>query len=207
VRASQLRRLGVVPEPLPADAVQVAGWLVSGRQLTIWRQALLDALSNLPHGMSPDEAARTTGLPDPALLPAVATEPIVMRGGRILLERPLPERLRPALDALRRDLTDAPFRAPAAERLRELGLDRAAVALLAREGHLLTLGEGVVLLPGADDVARDVLARLPQPFTTSRARQALDTSRRVVLPLLAHLDRTGRTVRLPDDSRRVRGAG
>jgi selenocysteine-specific elongation factor len=25
----------------------------------------------------------------------------------------------------------------------------------------------------------------------------------VVLPLLAHLDRTGRTVRLPDDTRRV----
>jgi len=48
-----------------------------------------------------------------------------------------------------------------------------------------------------------VLAGLPQPFTTSQARQALDTSRRVVLALLAHLDRTGRTVRLPDDTRRV----
>ncbi|HET9630943.1 MAG TPA: SelB C-terminal domain-containing protein, partial [Terrabacter sp.] len=63
---------------------------------------------------------------------------------------------------------------------------------------------GVVLLPGADDTAYDVLGALPQPFTTSQARQALGTSRRVVLPLLAHLDRTGRTVRLPDDTRRVR---
>jgi selenocysteine-specific elongation factor len=49
------------------------------------------------------------------------------------------------------------------------------------------------------------LSSLAQPFTTSEARQALQTSRRVVLPLLAHLDRTGRTVRLPDDRRRVRG--
>ncbi|HET6938155.1 MAG TPA: SelB C-terminal domain-containing protein, partial [Nocardioides sp.] len=43
------------------------------------------------------------------------------------------------------------------------------------------------------------------PFTTSAARQALGTSRRVALPLLAHLDRTGRTVRLADDTRRLRG--
>ncbi|MFC6713508.1 SelB C-terminal domain-containing protein [Branchiibius cervicis] len=38
----------------------------------------------------------------------------------------------------------------------------------------------------------------------STARQALGTSRRVVLALLAHLDATGATVRLPDDRRRVR---
>ena len=48
------------------------------------------------------------------------------------------------------------------------------------------------------------LAALEQPFTTSQARTALGTSRRVVLPLLAHLDRTGRTLRLPDDRRRLR---
>jgi selenocysteine-specific elongation factor len=61
-----------------------------------------------------------------------------------------------------------------------------------------------VLLPGADEAAYAVLSALPQPFTTSQARQALGTSRRVALPLLAHLDRTGRTVRLADDTRRVR---
>jgi selenocysteine-specific elongation factor len=62
----------------------------------------------------------------------------------------------------------------------------------------------VVLGPTADDVATSRLAELPQPFTVSQARQALGSSRRVVLPLLAHLDRRGRTVRLPDDTRRVR---
>jgi len=49
-----------------------------------------------------------------------------------------------------------------------------------------------------------ILSGLDQPFTTSEARQAFETSRRVALALLAHLDRTGRTVRLPDDRRRVR---
>ena len=49
-----------------------------------------------------------------------------------------------------------------------------------------------------------MLRQLPQPFSTSEARQALGTSRRVALPLLDHLDRAGLTVRLPDDRRRVR---
>jgi selenocysteine-specific elongation factor len=55
-------------------------------------------------------------------------------------------------------------------------------------------------------VALERLAGLPQPFSASQARAALGTSRRVALPLLAHLDRTGRTVRLPDDRRRLRSA-
>ena len=73
----------------------------------------------------------------------------------------------------------------------------------AKAGLLLRVAPGIVLLPGADDLARDALAGLPQPFTASEARQRLGTSRRVVLPLLDHLDRTGRTRRLPDDRREV----
>ena len=70
---------------------------------------------------------------------------------------------------------------------------------------MLRVAPGVVLLPGADDQAVQRLEGLEPPFTTSAARQALGTSRRVALPLLAHLDRTGRTVRLADDTRRLRG--
>jgi selenocysteine-specific elongation factor len=108
------------------------------------------------------------------------------------------------LRAVRADLEGDPFRAPDTERLATLGLDRVTLARLAREGQVLLLADSVVLLPGADDDAARLLSRLDQPFTTSEARQALGTSRRVVLPLLAHLDRTGRTVRLHDDTRRVR---
>jgi selenocysteine-specific elongation factor len=70
---------------------------------------------------------------------------------------------------------------------------------------VLRIAPGVVLLPGADEQALAVLAELDPPFTASAARQALGTSRRVALPLLSHLDKTGRTVRLADDTRRLRG--
>ena len=51
-----------------------------------------------------------------------------------------------------------------------------------------------------------VLAALPQPFTTSQARQALGSTRRVVIPLLEHLDGRGWTERLDTDHRRVVGS-
>jgi selenocysteine-specific elongation factor len=61
-----------------------------------------------------------------------------------------------------------------------------------------------VLAPGADAQAAAILATLPQPFTTAQARQALDTTRRVAIPLLEHLDRSSVTRRLPDDRRELR---
>jgi selenocysteine-specific elongation factor len=60
-----------------------------------------------------------------------------------------------------------------------------------------------VLPPDAAGRAATVLAGIPQPFTLSQARQALGTSRRVAVPLLELLDRTGVTERLPDDRRRL----
>ena len=68
---------------------------------------------------------------------------------------------------------------------------------------MLRVADGVVLLPGADDRAVEVLRALPQPFTTSEAREALGTTRRVVLPLLATWTAPAARVRLPDDRRRV----
>jgi selenocysteine-specific elongation factor len=68
---------------------------------------------------------------------------------------------------------------------------------------VLRVADGVVLLAGADRRAAEVLGGLPQPFTTSEARQALRTSRRVVIPLLELLDRGHLTRRLPDDRRTV----
>src|SRR5207244_798254 len=62
----------------------------------------------------------------------------------------------------------------------------------------------VVLAPDAQARAATILAGLPQPFTTAEARQALGTTRRVAIPLLEYLDRTGITQRLPDDRRRLR---
>jgi selenocysteine-specific elongation factor len=61
-----------------------------------------------------------------------------------------------------------------------------------------------VLGPDAAVLAPRVLARLPQPFTTAQARQALGTTRQAAIPLLEYLDAAGATERLPDDRRRPR---
>ncbi|MYV38323.1 selenocysteine-specific translation elongation factor, partial [Streptomyces sp. SID1328] len=68
----------------------------------------------------------------------------------------------------------------------------------------LRIDRHIVLLPGADAEAAAVLAELEQPFTTSQARRALDTTRRVAVPLLEYLDRHGRTERLDGTLRRCR---
>ena len=109
-----------------------------------------------------------------------------------------------AVQAVREALAASPFRAPEAGWLAELGLDRRALAAAERAGLLLRIGPGIVLAPGADAQAARILAGLPQPFSTAQARQALDTTRRVAIPLLEHLDRSGMTRRLPDDRRMIR---
>ncbi|MCE0447970.1 SelB C-terminal domain-containing protein [Streptomyces tricolor] len=58
------------------------------------------------------------------------------------------------------------------------------MAAAAAAGALLRIADGIVLLPGADADAAAVLRALPQPFTLSEARRALDTTRRVAVPLL-----------------------
>jgi selenocysteine-specific elongation factor len=120
---------------------------------------------------------------------------------------PQPALPAPVLAGVRAVLTDlaaAPFGAPEAGRLRELGLDARAIAAAARAGLLLRVSEQVVLAPDAAGQAARVLAELPQPFTAAEARQALGTTRRVAIPLLEYLDRAGITRRLPDDRRLLR---
>jgi selenocysteine-specific elongation factor len=65
------------------------------------------------------------------------------------------------------------------------------------------IAEGVYVGPAAVDRAVAALRALPQPFTVSAARQALDSTRRVVVPLLEHLDAARLTHRLPNGSRSV----
>jgi selenocysteine-specific elongation factor len=116
----------------------------------------------------------------------------------------LPPQVLAGVKAVLADLEAAPFVAPEAGRLRDLGLDARAVAAAARAGLLLRVAEQIVLAPGAAAQAARILSGLPQPFTTAQARQALGTTRRVAIPLLEYLDRAGITQRLPDDRRRLR---
>ena len=116
----------------------------------------------------------------------------------------LPPAIAAAVQKVLDDLARDPFAAPDTERLRELGLDAKALATAARAGLLLRVADLVVLAPGAAKQAAATLAELDQPFTTSQARQALRTSRRVAIPLLEYLDRARITERLPGDLRCLR---
>jgi selenocysteine-specific elongation factor len=108
-----------------------------------------------------------------------------------------------AVHLLRDDLTDRPFAAPSEERLAELGLGPGEIAAADRAGLLLRIADQLVLLPDTPARAVAVLSRLDQPFTVSAARTALDTTRRVAIPLLELLGRQGLVRRHPDDTRSV----
>lgn len=155
----------------------------------------------LAPGLTVADAGRRLGLPDAQLAAELVRAPLVVRDGRILAaapDRQLPPAVRSAVDRLRRQLADAPFQAPDADRLHGLGLDDRALRAAVRTGALLRIDAGVYLLPGADAEAVRVLRALPQPFTVSQARQALGTSRRVAMPLLEMLARRGVTRRDAD---------
>jgi selenocysteine-specific elongation factor len=209
VRRDLLRRIGArigaASGDAPAGALAAGDWLVSAERAAELRSALTALAEQAGvHGITPAAAAHALALPDPAIVTALIAAPLQASDGRIRVGAPaLPEPLAAALAGLRAHLAGQPFAAPTAEELGRLGLDAAAVAVLHRDGHVLRIAPGIVLLPDAAAEAVRRLAVLPQPFTTSAARQALGTSRRVVLPLLAHLDATGATVRLPDDTRRL----
>ena len=196
-RASVLRRLGLAGDA--PDALVVGDWLVPAAEEL---RARLGEI--VGEGIAPSEAARALGLEDTAVVEALVAPPLEYADGRIRRAgAALPPELAERLAWLTSRLEVNPFDAPTSEELADAGLDAAAVATLHREGHVLRLAPGVVVLPPAASQAMETLRRLRQPFTTSQARQALGTSRRVVLPLLAYLDANADTVRLPDDTRRV----
>ena len=218
VPAAQLSRMGV---PLPAAQVAklswVDDWLLTPEQLDQISRQVQQLVTEhrrrhpLETGPSVASAVQELKLPDVRLLEAAVRPPLSLRDGRLVLidasgrMGDLPAAVQRAVDELAADLAEAPFAAPDAGRLNALGLDHRSLAAAHRAGRLLRLADQVVLLPGADQLAVDVLARLEQPFSASEARQALGTSRRVVLPLLERLDRQGHTLRLPDNRRRIRG--
>ena len=226
LRGPQLAAAGLADLPAP-----VAGdWLADPEHWTWLRAELPRAVAAfaakdpLAPGMTAEAARAALGLPSRDLVAALATGEIVLDGAylRIFTKKAeeadgtaatgaakpagqLPPRIAEAVQAVLDGLADDPFAAPDTERLRALGLDARALAAAARVGLLLRIADLVVLAPGADKAAADVLAGLEQPFTTSQARQALRTSRRVAIPLLEYLDRARVTERLPGDLRRIRG--
>ena len=239
LRASALAGMGLTgaappaPPSTPSRAsptpVTAAGWVADPARWRELRRRLAEAVAGharrdpLAIGMTPEAARAALGLPDRALVEALAQLPgeprVQLAGGYLRVgnadpdvplqkprepQRPLPAHVVAAVRAVLADMADTPFMAPEAGRLRELGLDPRAIGAAARAGLLLRVTEQIVLAPGAEAEAARALARLPQPFTAAEARQALGTTRRVAIPLLEYLDRAGLTLRLPDDRRRLK---
>jgi hypothetical protein len=80
-----------------------------------------------------------------------------------------------------------------------------ALRFLAQTGEVVLCGSEVVLGTAAfaKMKAQVTTALRARPATTSELRQLLGTSRRVLIPFLEHLDKTGLTLR-EGDRRRLR---
>jgi len=229
VRRADLVAMGVPAEQVNAlRAPGAGGYLLDPELATALGTRLAaavaahDAADPVDPGLPLEAARRALGLPDGRLVEVVLrhgagggsrptgagegpTAALTLRDGRVaaLAGAGLPPALRTALDELRADLQVRPFDAPEAARLSALGLGPRQLASLVRNGELLRVADGVVLLPGADDRAVEVLATLGPEFTLSAARQALGTTRRVTVPLLELLARTGRTERTAEGGHRL----
>ncbi|MEU5880753.1 selenocysteine-specific translation elongation factor [Spirillospora sp. NPDC047279] len=203
LRRSDLSVMGCAPPP---DAVDLGPeWLADPAHWEDLHHRLTEELAHhaganpLAPGI-PIEAIRLRlGLPSRRLVASLVRPPLRLADGRVYgPDTGLPPHVTEAVKHLTADLADAPFDAPTADRLTELGLTPQAIAAAERAGALLRLPDGVVLLAGADDEALETLRGLPQPFTVSQARQSLKTSRRVAMALLQHLDTRGLTHRTGD---------
>lgn len=207
VTESELRALGFA-----APGKVINGWALDERhwanlprtarsEFTEWTRA-----NPLAAGMPVRTLRERLGLPHALLDDLLRAAELRISDG--LVHRgdahSLPHAVEQAVGQLLSELHTAPFRAPDANRLNALGLGNRELAAAARAGRLLRLENGIVLAPDALRRAADVLAELEAPFTLSQARQALETTRRVAVPLLERLDADGITECLQDTTRRVR---
>ena len=145
LRAGALAAMGVRgTSPAP---VTVGDWLADPDRWAALRRQLADAVAAhvkrdpLAIGMPVDAARAALGLADRALVEALARDHVQLRDGYLRPAGPaeagpaapsLPPRVATAVRAVLADLATAPFLAPDATRLRELGLDQKAIAAAAR---------------------------------------------------------------------------
>lgn len=213
----RLAVLGILgeAEPLPAGLSTVGEHVVHPATWQRWHEELSAAVDEhraanpLAAGLPAKSAQQQLRIPDPQLVEALVKDSggkLTARDGRIARPGSGPaftDDVRRALDDVCARLDKDPLDSPDIPELTEAGLTSAILAAAAKAGLLLRLPGDVVLHPTGPDVAAARIAELPQPFTLSAARQALGTTRRIAVPLLEHLDATGRTVRIDGALRRM----
>jgi selenocysteine-specific elongation factor len=197
--------------PVPAGATAHGPWLMAAGLAGDLAARVPDVVARyrrlrpLEPGPPAEVVRRALDLPDVDLVAAVVRPPLVLREGRVVDgSADLPPAVQRAVDDLTQRLSADPFAAPEAPDLTAAGLGTRELAAAVRSGQLVRIGDGIYLAPGVAEQARVRLAAIPSPFTLSQARRAWGTSRRVAVPLMEWLDAQGVTVRLPDDTRRLR---
>lgn len=215
VQMDHLRRLGLLSThdaEAPSGVQVIDDWWVHAPVLKAWRHQLRSAVQALEErdpltpGLSMGAARDLLQLPDEKLLSHVIRGAALEQdGGHVRLPGSQGNlgAVEAAVAEVERRLKADAFHAPESDELVALGLGARELAASERAGRLLRLRDGVVLLPTAPALAMRTLAGLEQPFTTSQARQALGTTRRVAVPLLEHLDSRGWTQRLDAGHRKV----
>lgn len=202
-------RLGLDPA---TDPRYRAGLLVTESRWREWCEGLLGAVRDqaardpLDPSLSAQAARAAAQVPPEADLAALADAAgLDLVAGRVHQPGVAPDlgRAEAGLAAIEARLTAHPFQAPEQDDLDDAGLTTRHLAAAVALGRIVRLPGDIVLRPDAPARAMRELAALPQPFTTSQARQALGTSRRVAIPLLEHLDSRGWTRRLDAGHREV----
>jgi selenocysteine-specific elongation factor len=213
VRRDHLERLGVPLDRLD-EVHQVGGWLIAAQTWDSWLARAPQLVDDWAERNPLDPAVpipvlqRGLGLPPDPPVAAAVVEAAGLRSvdGRVSRPGVVADLDRGAagVRTLVERLRAEPFAAPERYELDALRLGPRELAAAHKAGVLLRISADIVLLPDAPEQALTRLRTLPQPFTASAARQALGTTRRVVIPLLEHLDEQGSTERIDGGARRIR---
>ena len=118
----------------------------------------------------------------------------------------LPPEILPVAEKIRAALAAKPFDPPDRGTLSKDRHAKEALRFLIEQGDMVELNSEIVLLRDAAEQMRSTVVGLISdhgPATASQLRQAIGTSRRVIIPFLEYLDRVGVTQRI-GDSRQLR---
>lgn len=196
----------------PKDAVLLGSYALSRARFEEQAAALervlaaFHAREPLAQGMPREDARAAAGLDDARLF----GELVEALAGRVAAEGPIVRleshrvTLSPEQDAARaaimQTLAGARFAPPARAEL-ERAHGPSLVRALLDQGVLVKISDDIVFGARELDEAKVAIAdafRQEGPLTAARIRDALGTSRKYVIPLLEHLDRTGFTRRRGD---------
>ena len=182
-----------------------------------WRRLLVQAvgLIDQAHSQSPDRAGidlndlrSALRIQQPGIIEALLADlrdGDFIRKGSVVARtshRPtLPVHVQPVEKRIREALTGTPFDPPSRKAIESDPQARQVVRFLIENGDVTELALDVLLLRESFESMKSQVAKFISkngPATVSQLRQALGSSRRVMVPLLERLDRDGVTRRVGD---------